>query len=100
MRIWLPVLSAFALASARSGSTGRHLGLTRNAPGRRVETKPEFWLTHDKDEQYTGWSPELEGRAHESQAQAVSRIAAPPGGVLENVRSVYAEIQRDILVRA
>ncbi len=105
MRIWLPVLCTFALISVGGGVGNHRRGHGRITRWRRVreagtpDAEPEFRMTDDEDKhQYTGWSSELQGRAHGSRAQAVSSVAAPTGSMLENVQSVHAEIQRDILV--
>jgi len=96
MRTWLPVLSVFTLVSV-GGDVGEHGGDGRIR--RTPPSQPEFQLTHDTERhQYTGWSPGLEGRAHGSRAQAVSRVEALSGSVFENVKSEYAAIRADILV--
>lgn len=46
--------------------------------------------------QYTGWSPELAPRDRGGSGRR--EVAAPDGGVLGNTQSMFAEIERDILV--
>lgn len=56
------------------------------------------------ENEYTGWSPELsagrDGPDGSGARRVVSGVAAPTGGILGNVLSVFAEIKGDILVRA